>query len=70
MGAQNLDPSVWGSNAAEFSPERWLTEKGVLPFEQLPYGPYAGVSSFLDGQRACIGWRLGKNTHLVSPFAK
>ncbi|KAF8986952.1 hypothetical protein BDZ89DRAFT_886857, partial [Hymenopellis radicata] len=55
MGAQNLDPSVWGSDAAEFRPERWIEPGGVPAFDQLPYGPYAGVSSFLDGQRTCIG---------------
>ncbi|KAF8881140.1 cytochrome P450 [Mucidula mucida] len=48
MGAQNLTPA----------PERWIEAGGIPAFEQLPYGPYAGVSSFLDGQRACIGWRL------------
>ncbi len=67
MGAQNLNPSVWGSDAAEFRPERWIEAGGIPAFEQLPYGPYAGVSSFLDGQRACIGWRLGMSTTPILP---
>lgn len=34
-------------------------EKGVPAGSDLPRGPYANVSSFIDGPRTCIGWRLG-----------
>ncbi|KAK0231468.1 cytochrome P450 [Armillaria fumosa] len=55
---QNTDPNVWGEDAAEFKPERWLRSDGVPSADQLPSGPYGNVASFLDGPRSCIGWRL------------
>ncbi|KAK0452044.1 cytochrome P450 [Desarmillaria tabescens] len=55
---QNTDPNVWGEDAAEFKPERWLRPDGVPSTAQLPSGPYGNVASFLDGPRSCIGWRL------------
>ncbi|SJL01235.1 uncharacterized protein ARMOST_04553 [Armillaria ostoyae] len=55
---QNMDPNVWGEDAAEFKPERWLRPNGVPSGAQLPSGPYGNVASFLDGPRSCIGWRL------------
>ncbi|KAK0200849.1 cytochrome P450 [Desarmillaria ectypa] len=55
---QNTDPSVWGKDAEEFKPERWLLPGGVPSADQLPYGPYGNIASFLDGPRTCIGWRL------------
>ncbi|KAK0448028.1 cytochrome P450 [Armillaria borealis] len=55
---QNMDPNVWGEDAAEFKPERWLRPNGVPSAAQLPSGPYGNVASFLDGPRSCIGWRL------------
>ncbi|KAK0191590.1 cytochrome P450 [Armillaria mellea] len=55
---QNVDPNVWGEDAAEFKPERWLRPDGVPSAAQLPSGPYGNVASFLDGPRSCIGWRL------------
>ncbi len=57
---QNTDPFVWGKDAEEFKPERWLLPGGVPSADQLPYGPYGNIASFLDGPRSCIGWRLGK----------
>lgn len=57
---QNTDPLVWGKDAEEFKPERWLLPGGVPSKDQLPYGPYGNIASFLDGPRSCIGWRLGK----------
>lgn len=55
---QNVDPFVWGKDAEEFKPERWLIPGGVPSADQLPYGPYGNIASFLDGPRSCIGWRL------------
>lgn len=55
---QNIDPFVWGKDAEEFKPDRWLLPSGVPSADQLPYGPYGNIASFLDGPRSCIGWRL------------
>ncbi|KAF8319095.1 cytochrome P450 [Clavulina sp. PMI_390] len=51
----NTDESVWGPDATEFRPERWLEEKlpeGVLEM------PSLASPTFLAGPRACIGFRL------------
>ncbi|KAF9067245.1 cytochrome P450 [Rhodocollybia butyracea] len=55
----NVNKQVWGNNADEFIPERWIEPGGVPPADRLPHGPWSGVSSFSDGPRNCIGYRLG-----------
>ncbi|KAJ6450388.1 cytochrome P450 [Mycena sanguinolenta] len=54
----NTDPMVWGPDAAQFVPERWLAGGSNPPSEDLPHGPWGNVSNFVDGPRHCIGWRL------------
>ncbi|KAF7338903.1 Cytochrome P450 [Mycena sanguinolenta] len=54
----NTDPTVWGPDAAQFIPERWLAGGSNPPSEDLPHGPWGNVSNFVDGPRHCIGWRL------------
>ncbi|KAK4051461.1 hypothetical protein OIV83_002945 [Microbotryomycetes sp. JL201] len=52
--AVNKDPAVWGEDADEFNPERWLGSKepqGVV-------GVYSRMLTFLAGARACIGYRM------------
>lgn len=44
---------VWGPDAREFKPERWLDESGKL----LPVSSFK-FNSFLGGPRACIGMNL------------
>ncbi|KAJ7818615.1 cytochrome P450 [Mycena olivaceomarginata] len=54
----NTNPDVWGPDAAQFIPERWLQGGGIPDSEDLPHGPWGNVSNFADGPRHCIGWRL------------
>ncbi|KAH9922548.1 cytochrome P450 [Amylocystis lapponica] len=55
VSAYNRNKDLWGEDADEFNPERWLKSKG-------PRGPTVGVwsnlLSFAGGVRACIGWRF------------
>ncbi|KAJ7086788.1 cytochrome P450 [Mycena belliarum] len=56
MGSYNRLDSVWGPDAEQFRPERWLeadTDKRPA------LGPATPPMSFIGGQRACLGWRFG-----------
>ncbi|KAJ6486934.1 cytochrome P450 [Mycena sanguinolenta] len=48
--------SVWGADAEEFKPSRWLD--GNVPSAGTSLGPYSNLLSFLGGSRTCIGWRF------------
>ncbi|KAH9851068.1 cytochrome P450 [Lenzites betulinus] len=55
----NLDPALWGPDASEWKPERWLA--GSVPKEveeaRIPgvFSHMQVVMTFLAGNRACIG---------------
>ncbi|TFK82927.1 cytochrome P450 [Polyporus arcularius HHB13444] len=53
----HVNPAVWGADAAQFNPARWLTPGGVPPPSELPHG-WSGLVTFCDGPRNCIGYRL------------
>ncbi|KAL6302728.1 cytochrome P450 [Sparassis latifolia] len=55
--SMQVNTDVWGPNAAEFVPERWIDPGGVLPPAELPHG-WSGLVAFCDGPRNCIGYRL------------
>ncbi|KAJ3820355.1 cytochrome P450 [Lentinula raphanica] len=57
LTALNVSLQIWGDNAAQFMPERWL-EREDLSVHRLPHGPWAEISTFSDGPRSCIGYRL------------
>ncbi|KAJ7262934.1 cytochrome P450 [Mycena rebaudengoi] len=47
--------SLWGSDADEWKPSRWIegtTYKGDA------VGPYSNLLSFFGGPRVCLGWRF------------
>lgn len=48
--------SVWGDDAEEFRPERWLD--GTAAASGASIGPYSNLLAFLGGSRTCIGWRF------------
>ena len=54
--AMNRNPDVWGSNAHEFYPERWL-DPSTLP-DGAQEMPSVHFPTFLAGPRACIGFRI------------
>ncbi|KAL0567061.1 hypothetical protein V5O48_014934 [Marasmius crinis-equi] len=57
-GVINMNPDVWGRDAAEFRPERFLAPGGLPSADELPRGPYGNLGTFVEGPRVCIGWRL------------
>ncbi|KAK0218532.1 cytochrome P450 [Armillaria nabsnona] len=51
----NRLPSVWGDDAAEWNPRRFLEDRGM---KQESLGAYANLMSFGGGIRGCLGWRF------------
>ncbi|KAJ7650920.1 cytochrome P450 [Roridomyces roridus] len=48
--------ALWGEDAHEFNPSRWLDGN---PCKGNALGPYGHLLSFLGGPRVCLGWRFG-----------
>lgn len=63
----HVNRGVWGENASEFVPERWIVPGGVPPLSELPHG-WSGLVTFCDGPRNCIGYRLGMSIMLHAPL--
>ncbi|KAH9930922.1 cytochrome P450 [Fomitopsis serialis] len=55
--AMNKSKDLWGPDAQEFKPERWLS--GTIPeaAHAIP-GVWGNMLTFLGGPRACIGFRF------------
>ena len=51
----NRSEAIWGTDAKEFKPERWLdNESGLTPKAKEVQG-YHHILSFVDGPRTCLG---------------
>ncbi|KAK0207525.1 cytochrome P450 [Armillaria fumosa] len=48
-------PSVWGDDAAEWNPCRFLEDRGI---KQESLGTYANLMTFSAGTHVCLGWRF------------
>jgi cytochrome P450 len=55
LAAYQRQEPLWGSDAHEFKPSRWLEGD---PCTGPALGPYAKLLSFLGGPRVCPGWRF------------
>ncbi|KAF7308128.1 Cytochrome P450 [Mycena chlorophos] len=53
--AVNNDPEIWGSDVAEFKPERWTTLPDAV--NSIP-GIWANLLTFAAGPHNCIGFRF------------
>jgi len=51
----NLNKDVWGPDAYEFRPERWLDMNEKLESQ---VGVYGNLATFSGGHKSCIGWRF------------
>ncbi|KAH6912609.1 cytochrome P450 [Coprinopsis sp. MPI-PUGE-AT-0042] len=56
----NNDPSIWGGDAAEWKPERWMsTLPETVTNARIP-GIYSHLMTFAGGSRACIGFKFSQ----------
>ncbi|SCV68130.1 BQ2448_251 [Microbotryum intermedium] len=58
IAAINTNPAVFGDDAEEFKPERWLVKEGEQGWITGNTGVYSNMMTFLAGSRACIGYRF------------
>ncbi|KAI0059729.1 cytochrome P450 [Artomyces pyxidatus] len=56
----NRDPSIWGADAAEWKPERWLAPLPESVSQARIPGVYSNTLTFLGGGRACIGFKFSQ----------
>jgi cytochrome P450 len=51
----NRATSIWGPEAKEFVPERWLEDEKGLPTRAKDIQGYHHLLTFVDGPRTCLG---------------
>ncbi|RXW18985.1 hypothetical protein EST38_g6860 [Candolleomyces aberdarensis] len=56
----NTDPEIWGPDASEWKPERWLSPLPDTVAEARVPGIYSHMMTFLGGGRACIGFKFSQ----------
>ena len=54
IGYMNTSTALWGADAREFRPERWLDADGIPRGAQAIQG-HRHLLTFVDGQRMCLG---------------
>ncbi|KAG1885876.1 cytochrome P450 [Suillus fuscotomentosus] len=54
IGAINRSSTIWGPDAKEFKPDRWLTEDGISGKAKEVQG-HRHLLTFVDGPRTCLG---------------
>ncbi|KAJ7915756.1 cytochrome P450, partial [Mycena leptocephala] len=59
IGASNHDKQVWGEDALEFRPERWVNGKADSVTTKL-CGVYGNTMTFIGGNRSCIGFKFSQ----------
>ncbi|KAI0628909.1 cytochrome P450 [Trametes polyzona] len=56
----NRNKAIWGEDALEWKPERWLNNlPGSVTEAKIP-GIYSNLMTFLGGGRACIGFKFSQ----------
>ena len=52
--AINCSSAIWGPDAKQFKPDRWLTEEGISGRAKEVQG-HRHLLTFIDGPRTCLG---------------
>ncbi|KAI0685940.1 cytochrome P450 [Cerioporus squamosus] len=58
--AMNRAKELWGEDADEFKPERWLSNLPESVIQAHIPGVYSNMMTFLGGGRACIGFKFAQ----------
>ncbi|KAJ7857456.1 cytochrome P450 [Mycena olivaceomarginata] len=58
--ASNRNPAIWGSDALEWKPERWLSPLPKSVTEAHLPGIYSHLMTFAVGGRSCIGFKFSQ----------
>ncbi|KAH9949926.1 cytochrome P450 monooxygenase [Amylocystis lapponica] len=64
----NCNKALWGEDALEWKPERWLSPLPQAVTDARIPGVYSSLMTFIGGGRACIGFKFSElemSTHLV-----
>lgn len=56
----NQNPKIWGDDAYEWKPERWLQPLRDEVVQAKVPGVYSNLMTFLGGGRACIGFKFAQ----------
>jgi len=56
----NCNPELWGPDAYEWKPERWLSTVPESVIEAHMPGVYSHLMTFMGGSRACIGFKFSQ----------
>jgi len=56
----NRDPTIWGDDATEWKPERWLAPLPETVEAAKIQGVYANTMTFIGCGRACIGFKFSQ----------
>ncbi|KAI5889790.1 cytochrome P450 [Schizophyllum commune H4-8] len=56
----NRDPDIWGEDAKEWKPERWLQPLPDSVADAHMPGVYGNLMTFLGGGRSCIGFKFSQ----------
>nr|BED42969.1 cytochrome P450 monooxygenase [Trametes versicolor] len=73
--AANVNPAIWGADAQEWRPERWLEALPEAVSEAKIPGVYSNLMTFWGGGRSCIGFKFAELemkivlAELISTFA-
>ena len=58
--SSNRNKDLWGPDALEWKPERWLAPLPTVLTEAKIPGVYSNLMTFLGGGRACIGFKFSQ----------
>ncbi|EJF60519.1 cytochrome P450 [Dichomitus squalens LYAD-421 SS1] len=56
----NRNKAIWGEDAMEWKPERWLSPLPDAVTQAKIPGVYANLMTFIGGSRACIGFKFSQ----------